>query len=301
MNKVGPHAGQQGALFCLGATEGTPILYIHGGTLPCAMMIGYAFDRHGSGADALDGAGFTPWGLDFPGYGRGDIPAAFASDPAVHPPLCPAIDMAEIVIAALEQLHQRYGRAALVIAHSWGTMAALRAAGTRPDMVARLALIGPIAARAMTVPNTPLPAWIDLTLEAQHTRFSAEVLTGYEPVLAEPDLRTWGAAWYAMSARHGDGVQVPSGFEQDLRNAFSGKPDYDASRVSAPTLLLRGAWDTICTDKDMATLWHGLANCHARQMLTIDRATHVPILEQQRFAVWAAIAAFFHTNSASQS
>ena len=68
-----------------------PVLYVHGATFPSANSILFKFGG-ASWADALNGAGFSVWGLDFAGYGGSERYPEMAADaprpasPSAAPP-----------------------------------------------------------------------------------------------------------------------------------------------------------------------------------------------------------------------
>jgi pimeloyl-ACP methyl ester carboxylesterase len=63
------------------------------------------------------------------------------------------------------------------------------------------------------------------------------------------------------------------------------------ARVVAPTLLVRGEWDSLCTDDDAARLLAAIAAPHKGDA-KIERATHLMHLEQQRGVLHDRVNAF---------
>ena len=86
-------------------------------------------------------------------------------------------------------------------------------------------------------------------------------------------------------------VLTPAGPLADIAALWSGQALYDPGKVQAPTLLVRGEWDTLCTDGEAQRLLSGLA-APIRQDVKIPRATHLMHLEQQRCALHATVNRF---------
>jgi pimeloyl-ACP methyl ester carboxylesterase len=76
-------------------------------------------------------------------------------------------------------------------------------------------------------------------------------------------------------------VAVPSGPLADIGALWSGAELYDPFLVSAPTLLARGEWDSMCTDDDARRLLWNLGAAD-KEDAKIERATHLAHLELQR-------------------
>ena len=65
---------------------------------------------------------------------------------------------------------------------------------------------------------------------------------------------------------------------------------YEPACVTAPTLPVRGEWDSLCTDTDAATLLDALRSSHKADC-KIKCATHLMHLESQRGLLYQ------HTNN----
>lgn len=67
---------------------------------------------------------------------------------------------------------------------------------------------------------------------------------------------------------------------------------YDPARVRAPTLVVRGAWDSITRDADAAWLKGALSGSPLVRDVVVPRATHLMHLERGRSDLYAATEAF---------
>jgi pimeloyl-ACP methyl ester carboxylesterase len=283
-----PQSGLQLFLRHLPPPDGTRargvVLYVHGGTFSSALSIAHRFDGR-SWRDSLCDAGFHVWGLDFHGFGcfSDSYPD---SDPTI--PLGRTPDASRQLEAAIRFIlaHHAVPRLSLV-AHSWGTMVSGHVAGRCPDLIDRMVFFGAIARRAPLTEAPALPAWRLITLKDQWDRFTADVPPNEAPVLSKRHFEAWGQAYLdsdpASRDRDPPAVKTPSGAFQDIFDAWAGSFPYDPGLIRSPVAIIRGAWDSMCTDADSAWLLSGL---RAGQDVKIPRATHLMHLEENRYALY---------------
>jgi pimeloyl-ACP methyl ester carboxylesterase len=266
------------------------VLYVHGGTFPSALSIAYRIDGR-SWRDELCDAGFGVWGLDFRGFGLSDSYPEMDDEPDAHAP----IGRAEQASAQLERAvrficaHHHMPRLSIV-AHSWGSIVSGHFAGRCPDLVDRMVFFGPIARRNPAGEAARLPAWRLISLQDQWDRFTADVPDGETPVLSRRHFEAWGQAYLNTDPdsrrRQPHAVKTPCGPFQDIFDAFAGTLAYDPALVRAPVAIIRGEWDSLCTDADAAWLFAALHNAPARRDVKIARATHLMHLEENRYALY---------------
>lgn len=268
-----------------GNSAAKSVLYVHGATFPAALSVGFDFDGR-SWMDDLASNGFNVWALDFVGYGNSERYAAGGDDCVGQlPGRCKhAIEqIGRAVRFAMD--HDATDRIS-IIAHSWGTMPAARFAGDHPDVIDRLVLFGPIARRDGPKDKEQLPRVRLITVKEQHDRFAGEVPDGYSPVLAKRHFDLWAEAYLASdpesARRNPPAVSVPSGPVADIRDAWSGELPYDPTRIQAPTLIVRGEWDSLCSDSDAHWLFNALTNASRKHDIKIAGATHLMHLEKGR-------------------
>ncbi len=250
----------------------------------------YRFDGH-SWADALRAAGFPVWGLDFQGFGLSDRFAAMDEPAEAAGALGRAGDASDQIERAARFILQRHAASKLsIVAHSWGTIAAGRFATRWPDAVERMVFFGPITRRAGQSSAPPLPAWRLITPQDQWTRFVADTPAGETPVLLARHFQAWREAYLdgdpASRTRTPPSVQTPLGPMQDIAAAHAGDLAYDPGEVRAPVCIVRGAWDSLCTDADATWLFDALAASPIRRDVKIARAGHLMHLEEGRYALY---------------
>ena len=288
------------------AAQGKVVLYVHGGTFPSALSIAHRFDSR-SWRDELCAAGFHVWGLDFHGFGRLSDPYPEMAQPAeARAPLGRAEDASRQLEQAVRFIaaRQGVGRVSLV-AHSWGSIVAGHFAGRCPQLVERLVLFGPIARRARSGDPVRLPAWRLISLRDQWDRFVADVPMGEPPVLLRRHFDDWGERYLDVDpesrTRHPSAVKVPSGPFQDIHDAWAGELAYDPGLIHAPVAIIRGEWDSLCTDADAAWLFDAFKASPIRRDVKIGRATHLMHLEACRYALYRETEAFLSGRDVAES
>jgi pimeloyl-ACP methyl ester carboxylesterase len=266
------------------------VLYIHGATFPSALSIAHRFDGQ-SWRDDLANHGFHVWALDFLGFGYSDRYAEMAYPSEASKPLGRAVDAGPQVVAALDLIFAHHGgRRVSLVAHSWGSMAAGRAAIERAGQVDRIVLFAPISYRSSDQPAPRLPAWKSVTLEEQWTRFNADTPRGEQPVLLERHFSEWGERYLDTdpeSRTHvPPAVKVPLGPTQEIYEAWAGKLAYDPGAVAAPIAIIRGAWDSLCTDADAAWLFNAFVRSPLKRDVKLSRGGHLMHLEEGRVELY---------------
>ena len=300
----GPHDGMSlflGYLPAAGHADRTDrvVLYVHGGTFPSGLSIAHRFDGR-SWRDELCAAGFHVWGLDFHGFGRLSDPYPEMAAPAEgSPPLGRAEAASRQLEAAVRFIRARHGIDRIsIVAHSWGTIVSGHFAGRCPQLVDRLVLFGPIARRSRDAEPARLPGWRLISLQDQWDRFTADVPAGESPVLSKRHFDEWGERYLDVDpdsrARSPAAVKVPGGAFQDIFDAWAGSLAYDPRLVRAPVAIIRGEWDSYCTDEDARWLFDGFASSPMKRDIKIGRATHLMHLETMRFALYRESIAFLN-------
>ena len=274
-----------------------PVLYVHGATFPSACSIMFRFDGV-SWADVLAAAGFSVWAFDFAGFGGSERHpgAAEGLGPVADPPGRASEAAAQVERAARAVLAETGAARLSIIAHSWGTMAAGRFAGLRPDLVDRLVLFGPIAQRGAPRPAPPCAPWRLVTIAEQHRRFVEDVPAGAPPVLSERHFAAWARHYLASDpgsmGRSPPAVRIPNGPGADIVAAWSGRLGYEPGLIRAPVAIIRGEWDSLATDADAAWLADALTGTAEIQDIKIPGGTHLMHLEVSRGDLYRATIGF---------
>lgn len=268
------------------------VLYVHGGTFPSALSIAHRFAGT-SWRDALCGAGFDVWGLDFYGFGHSDRYAEMNKSPFESPPLGVAQDAAAQLVAAVRFILNHAGIDKLsLIAHSWGSMPAGLFAGMHAAQIDRLVLFAPISRRESQVEETrqDMPAWRIVTSDDQWARFIEDVPAHEPPLLSRTDFDEWSRSYLDSDpesrSRNPAGVKIPLGPFSDIVKAWQGQLAYDPASIRCPVAIIRGEWDSLLTDADAQWLFRSLEGSASKRDVKISRGTHLMHLEVMRPALW---------------
>lgn len=277
---------------------GPSVLYVHGATFPAALSADWRM--HGvSWLDDLQAAGFDAWAFDFAGYGRSQRPAVFAGGADAAAPFGRTPAAAAQIVAVLERIRAERGDATPVhvIAHSWGTLPAQRAAISRPELVARLVLFGPVVAAASAgAAAAAAPAWQLVTAADQRPRQRTGMPADRPTPVSDGELERWIAAYLdsdpESAQRTPRAVKVPGGPIADIIASDRGEALVDSGRIRQPTLIVRGEWDHVTTDADAARLFAALTGAADRREVKIAGGNHWLHLQPQRRALWAETRSF---------
>jgi len=268
-----------------GRSDGPVVVMLHGYGIPTAE----AFDVPGvSWMDDLARRGIEAWAIDLPGFGASDRPGPSpgATRAAAAAPAVAALLARVANEAAARPLH--------LLGWSFGALVAGRVAAAKPHALHGLVLLGAMHA-------TPYPDGV---------RALPSSGSAYLPMTPEGSL----VQWQAMLDRHVGVVDVavmdavigvvrrirhrapvagatelsrPTGPLLDLRDAWSGRPAFDAAAIRTPTLLVRGALDTFADPQLAAALSHAPVSEHV-----IPHATHWVMLERARERLFELVAEF---------
>lgn len=269
------------------ARAGQPALYVHGATFPSANSFMFRFDGV-SWADELNRAGFPAWGFDFAGFGGSErYPEMEPDEPPAGEPLCHASDAARQIERIVRYVLSATGASKVsIIAHSWGTMAAGLFASEHPEFVARLVFFGPVLRRETITDMPAFGPWRLITVEQQHKRFVEDVPAGHPPILLDRHFQTWSETYLRSDPTSGTrsppSVKTPNGPLADVMATWSGRMKYQPAEIRRPVMVVRGEWDSLCTDEDVAGFMSSLANTSEKRDVTIARATHLMHLEESR-------------------
>jgi heme-degrading monooxygenase HmoA/pimeloyl-ACP methyl ester carboxylesterase len=275
-------------------TGSVPVIYVHGATFPAALAVGWGFADGMSWAEDMVKAGYDPWGFDFVGYGRSSRYSEMKAAPV--PGALGRSDLAANQLSAVViRVRSETGSPRVVLlAHSWGTIVAARLAAEQPNVIDRLILFGPILRReggdASTIEQ--LTGWDLITPGAQLVRFREDVPKDEGELITDAMFAPWGAAYVetdpAAPIRNPPSVAVPNGPVADIIAARGGVFPYDPSRITCPVSIIRGAWDSQVTDKDVVGFKKSLINCPSFTDAKLERGTHLMHLETGRARLWTA-------------
>jgi pimeloyl-ACP methyl ester carboxylesterase/heme-degrading monooxygenase HmoA len=264
------------------AASATPVVYVHGGTFPSALAVGWSFDDGTSWGRNLAAAGHDVWAFDFAGFGRSERYPEMSLAPAPG-----ALGRSDVAVRQLstvvDHVRETTGKKRVaLLAHSWGGIVACRYAAEHVGAVERLVLFAPILRRERSDLPDPwgFPSWTRVTLAAQRERFREDVPAGEPPLVTDAMFERWGETYLEA---------IPAGPQADIAAAWRGEIPYDPARIECPVHVVRGAWDSLCTDRDVASFRASLTACPSFYDAKLERGTHLMHLETGRTRLWSAV------------
>lgn len=280
-----------------GPLAGCNVLYVHGSTFGADLSVFYRLDGY-SWADALNALGATVWAFDFAGYGLSE---RYAADSSVAPGrLAECVAQLGRVVELVRQAST--GQPLALLGHSFGGSVAAAYAAEANNTVQALVLFAPVLRRdrpPLVSSPSLAPPFLHITQWAQYRRFVEDVPRGHAQVLNEAHFAVWAQAYLASDAAAQSHVPpavcVPGGPLLDVRALWSGQALWGNGRIPAPTLLVRGTWDQVCTDDDAQSLLASVGSA-VSEGATVEGATHLMHLEVQRHTLYRRVAQFLEAH-----
>ena len=274
------------------------VLLVHGATYP-----GLSFDLPVAGynwMEYLAARGMAAYALDVRGYGTSTRPPALAGPAADAAPVMRADDAVADILDAVDFIRRRTGLAKVsLVGWSWGTVTAGAFTARHGPMVEALVLYAPVYSlylpdrlRAFRLAdpedesrfNPAIGAYRTVTAAAIRSRWEAQIVpqdkdSWRDPLVAD----TWIAALLASDAKSASfdppALRAPNGVLVDVFEIFSGRPVYDAGRITVPALIIRGADDPTATDADAQGLLAALGSSIKKYVIIPD-GSHFISLER---------------------
>jgi pimeloyl-ACP methyl ester carboxylesterase len=273
----------------------SPVLILHGATFPSGNAAAWKIDGH-SWMGQLAEQGYDVYALDFLGYGTSDRYPEMASDDSRGPALGGVPSMVQQVERAAAVIAARTRAKTLsLIAHSAGTYVAARYAELHPERVTKLILFG-----------APTPSNTSEVAEASSIQFfqvsANDQLEGFETEVKSSgrlDARMfpgWAAAYLASDTQSGTrqpaSVRVPAGMMAAVGEMNrTGRLPYDPGRVTSPTLIVQGEWDTVTPPSSGLWLFERIG-APLKRLVILSQGGHRLHLEKSRLQLYQEVRAF---------
>lgn len=279
-----------------GADDDFAVLFLHGSSFPSALSFGFKMSGS-SWMDHLSERGYDVFALDFLGYGNSDRYSEMTDEDAKGKGLGKATEVYLDVDRAVDFILKTTGQSKVyLIGHSWGGTVAALYASRYPEKIAKLVLFATITGRQghKSIPGEER-RYEELTPEQRVEMMRSLTPSGKECQL-EPEITgSWGANWLASdggSAKRNSGrVRFPAGYRSDVLNLINGHSYYSAADIKAPTLVIRGQWDSYPNDADGKKLYRELT-VSEKKYVVVERGTHVVHLEKQRHRAYEEVYRF---------
>jgi pimeloyl-ACP methyl ester carboxylesterase len=278
------------------------VLYVHGATYPSETAFDLKLDGL-SWMEYIASRGYDVWLLDLRGYGKSTRPPEMSAKPEDNGPIVQGVTAVKDIGAAVDFILQKRNIPRLnLLGWSWGTTLMATYTTQNANKVERLVLYAPawIRQTPSLVQAGPgkLAAYRMVTREQAKERWYTGVPEDKKAALIPPG---WFDAWAdATFATDPVGAQMsppvvraPNGVIQDSTEFFAaGKPYYDPSKITVPTLLIHAEWDKDTPPYMAQTLFPLLVNSPGKRYVALAEGTHSIIMERNRLKLFEAVQAF---------
>jgi len=276
------------------------LVYVHGATYPAET----AFDLPVAGASMMDmlaARGWDVWLLDVRGYSRSTRPPEMDRPAADSKPIVDTATAARDVGSVVDFVMKRRHVAKVdLMGWSWGTSIMGLYTTTHNANVGRLVLYAPQWLSEVKVPPDapPLGAYRTVTRDATRNRWLMGVAEDKKAALIPPGwFDMWADATFAtdpVGAKQTPPVlRAPNGVAQDSRDYWmAGKPLYQPSDITVPTLLIHAEWDADLPTYQTAAYFAELKNAPYKRWVQLGEGTHTVILEKNRMQFIHAVEQF---------
>ncbi len=289
------------------------VLFVHGATYP-----GLSFDLGVPGYNWMDfvaARGFAAYALDIRGYGSSSRPRQMAGPAGEAKPVMRAPEAVRDILDAVDFIRRRTGVTRVnLIGWSWGTVTAGAFAAEYPTMVERLVLYAPVYSlhmperlRAFRLADPGDESRFNPAIGAYRTVDAAAIRARWEAQIVPENKDEWrdaavAEAWIAAllasdpksTTYEPPALRAPNGVLVDVFEIFSGRPVYDAGRITAPTLIIRGADDPTATDEDATGLYVALGSRY-KDYTALAGGSHFISLERKAPVLMRAVQMFLES------
>ncbi len=278
------------------------VLYVHGATYPAETAFDLKLDDL-SWMEYIASRGYDVWLLDLRGYGRSVRPREMDEKPEANPPIVTGEVAVGDIGTVVDFILQRRNIPRLnLLGWSWGTTLMATYTTRNPAKVQRLILYAPVWIRQTPslVQAGPgkLGAYRTVTREQAKERWYTGVPEEKKASLIPPGwFDAWADATFATDPvgqkMNPPSLRAPNGVVQYGTEYFgAGKPYYDPSKITVPTLLVDAEWDRDAPPYMAQTLFPLLVNSPGKRYVELAEGTHTIIMEKNRLRLFQAVQAF---------
>jgi pimeloyl-ACP methyl ester carboxylesterase len=280
------------------------VLYVHGATYPASTAFDLALDGM-SWMDYIAERGYDVYLLDLRGYGKSTRPNEMSEDPMANPPIVRGDIAVKDIGTVVDFILARRNIARLsLIGWSWGTVTMAAYTTQNAGKVERLVLYAPGWIRQSPPPTGPqaapgpLGAYRSVTREQAMRRWMTGVPEDKKEALIPAGwFDAWADATWATDSEGAKAnppiLRAPNGVVADGNDYWAaGKPYYDPTKITVPTLLVQAEWDHDLPPYMAQTLFPLLVNSPRKLYVMLPEGTHTILMERNRSMLFEAVQVF---------
>jgi pimeloyl-ACP methyl ester carboxylesterase len=277
------------------------LLFVHGATYPAET----AFDLPLNGLSMMDYIAQQGWDVylvDVRGYGGSTRPPEMDKPAAENPPIVDTPVAARDVGSAVEHILKKRAVAKInLMGWSWGTAIMGMYTAEHNDKVNRLVLYAPLwlfNTPPIIGGDGPLGAYRTVSKDAARQRWLKGVAEDKQAALIPAGwFEQWAEATWATdpdSAKQTPPMlRAPNGVIADVRAYWlAGKPQYDPSTITVPTLIVHAEWDADLPSYMAQAYFGKLTSAPYKRFVELGEGTHTIIMEKNRMQFFRAVMAF---------
>lgn len=274
------------------------VLFVHGSTYPAET----SFDLPLGGTSWMDyiaRRGFDVWLVDLRGYGRSTRPREMDEPPQAHPAIVRTDTAVKDVTTAADFIRKTRGVPRIVLmGWSWGTTMMASYTNHNPDKVEKLVLYAPQWLRTTPPLISGEGAYRTVSIDATRDRWLKGVPDDKKATLIPPGwFERWAEATFATdpegSQKTPRTLRAPNGTLADTREFWSnGKPLYDPSAITVPTLIVHAEWDQDLPTPLARAVFEKLVNAPYKRFVEIGEGTHTVMMEKNRMQLFREVQLF---------
>jgi pimeloyl-ACP methyl ester carboxylesterase len=282
------------------------VVFVHGATVPASTCFDLQLDGL-SWMEYIAARGFDVYLLDLRGYGRSTRPPEMAAAPGANVPIVRSETAVKDIGSVVDFVLARRGIPRVnLIGWSWGTALMALYTSRNTSKVERLTLFAPGWLRntpslARGDPD-PLGAYRIVTREQVRERWLTGVPEHAKATLIPPGwFDAWADATWATdpvgAQQTPPVIRAPNGVLQDgVEYWQAGRPLYDPSAITVPTLLVVGEWDHDTPPSLAQTLFPLLVNAPGKRLVELAEGTHIIVMEKNRLALFETVQEFLEAD-----
>ncbi len=277
------------------------VLFVHGATYPSET----GFDIALGGLSWMDYVAYCGWDayiMDLRGYGRSTRPPEMSQPADKNPPLVNTDVAVRDVSAVVDHILARRGVPRInLVGWSWGTVIMGAYTAQNNAKVGRLVLYAPLWLLKDAPPiggAGPLGAYRTVTKAAARERIVRGIPKERQEEI-NPSM-WFDAYWAANMVTDPEGaaqsppiLRAPNGIIEDLRKYWmAGKPYYDPSQITVPTLVILAEWDQDTPPYMAQEVFAKLTKAPHKRHVLIGEGTHALCLEKNRVQLFREVQLF---------
>ncbi len=277
------------------------VLFVHGLLFPSESNFDLALDGL-SWMDFVARDGWDVYAMDVRAYGRSTRPPEMSQPPTENLPIGGYDTFVSDIGSVVDAIRaRRHVTKVNLVGWSLGAGMAGAYTASANDKISRLVMFAP-----GWLPTTrPDPGkWSKLGAYLENTK-DEEDYASIPPARREAIYpRAWFEAWWAAqfatdpagAAKNPPIIRSPAGPLADVRkHALSGRAFYDPGKITVPTLVVVGEWDTDTPPARGQTVFALLTHAPIKRFVMLGEGTHMMAFETTRIALFSEVQNFLNT------